>query len=293
MTMVTRCPACSTMFKITPEQLRARGGQVRCGRCRQVFNALDMLAILPEPSPAVPPDSSMEQAAPPPNPPQEAQPPAAAPVPPAEQGAENVQRAEAAEPLKLDEERKTPPPVKDRRRDEETLSAGGLLEEPRSPRRRASLGWGIGAAVLLLTLAGQLAFLFRTELAALYPDARPYLEQACAHLGCEVPLPRKPQFIHIELSDLQADPVRPERLTLTMALRNRAPFRQAFPAIELTLTDDQNQPLARRVFLPQDYMIDSDAVARGLASNAVADIRLPLETGDLRPNGYRLYAFYP
>ena len=41
--MLTRCPACSTTFRVSPEQLKARAGKVRCGECRSQFNALDTL----------------------------------------------------------------------------------------------------------------------------------------------------------------------------------------------------------------------------------------------------------
>lgn len=41
--MRTRCPGCETVFRITPEQLRARQGKVRCGQCQTVFNALETL----------------------------------------------------------------------------------------------------------------------------------------------------------------------------------------------------------------------------------------------------------
>lgn len=42
--MYTRCPHCSTSFRITNEQLRARAGKVRCGQCQQIFNAFDSLS---------------------------------------------------------------------------------------------------------------------------------------------------------------------------------------------------------------------------------------------------------
>jgi predicted Zn finger-like uncharacterized protein len=41
--MLTRCPSCATHFRVTPEQLKARSGRVRCGECQNVFNALDSL----------------------------------------------------------------------------------------------------------------------------------------------------------------------------------------------------------------------------------------------------------
>ncbi|WP_127475533.1 DUF3426 domain-containing protein [Sulfurivermis fontis] len=41
--MYTQCPTCHTYFRITPEQLQAAGGKVRCGECRGVFHAPDFL----------------------------------------------------------------------------------------------------------------------------------------------------------------------------------------------------------------------------------------------------------
>jgi len=40
----TQCAKCETVFKLSAEVLRAAGGQVRCGRCGEVFNALARLA---------------------------------------------------------------------------------------------------------------------------------------------------------------------------------------------------------------------------------------------------------
>ncbi len=42
--MYTQCSKCETVFKLSAEALRAAGGQVRCGRCGEVFNALQRLA---------------------------------------------------------------------------------------------------------------------------------------------------------------------------------------------------------------------------------------------------------
>ncbi|HEX3395256.1 MAG TPA: DUF3426 domain-containing protein [Steroidobacteraceae bacterium] len=42
--MFTQCSKCETVFKLSAEVLRAAGGQVRCGKCGEVFNALAHLA---------------------------------------------------------------------------------------------------------------------------------------------------------------------------------------------------------------------------------------------------------
>src|SRR5215207_591631 len=46
MTLVTRCPACTTTFKVVRDQLRISEGWVRCGRCSEVFDAtLDLQEV--------------------------------------------------------------------------------------------------------------------------------------------------------------------------------------------------------------------------------------------------------
>ena len=37
--MHTRCPQCQTIFHVTPAQLEARAGLVRCGICASAFQA--------------------------------------------------------------------------------------------------------------------------------------------------------------------------------------------------------------------------------------------------------------
>lgn len=39
MTLAARCPQCSTVFRIVPDQLKISEGLVRCGQCKHVFNA--------------------------------------------------------------------------------------------------------------------------------------------------------------------------------------------------------------------------------------------------------------
>jgi predicted Zn finger-like uncharacterized protein len=52
--ILTRCPNCETVFRVTPEQLRIRHGQVRCGSCFATFNALAELT-----EEALPPGSAL------------------------------------------------------------------------------------------------------------------------------------------------------------------------------------------------------------------------------------------
>ncbi|MEO7128035.1 MAG: DUF3426 domain-containing protein [Rhodoferax sp.] len=53
MNFITRCPACGTMFKVVPDQLRISDGWVRCGQCAEVFEAPEHLQL--DPTTATPP----------------------------------------------------------------------------------------------------------------------------------------------------------------------------------------------------------------------------------------------
>ena len=48
MALVTRCPNCTSVFKVTPQHLQMQEGIVRCGQCLQVFNGYADLVTLQE-----------------------------------------------------------------------------------------------------------------------------------------------------------------------------------------------------------------------------------------------------
>jgi len=147
----------------------------------------------------------------------------------------------------------------------------------------------------LLVLAAQAAHYFRTELAVLIPESRPYLLAACAALKCELKLPRRPKLMAIESSDLQVEGRGENVIVLNAVLRNQAPFAQEFPSLELTLTDERDEAVARRVLAPADYLgaAGADAIARGIGPSADAVLRVYIDASGLRAIGYRMYLFYP
>ena len=50
MSLITRCPHCATTFKVVADQLRISDGWVRCGHCKEVFDAAEHLQVqAPEP----------------------------------------------------------------------------------------------------------------------------------------------------------------------------------------------------------------------------------------------------
>lgn len=299
MSLLTRCAHCHTVFRITPEQLQAHGGQVRCGRCMQVFNGLAALvpdmpaepaaaatgaaaaavaSESPAPAPLAAPDAAARVEVLPESPPSTPEPtfestPASTP--------ETSSVAHVAEPaLKL-----RPPAV-----------AVDGAENPFIHDLEATAGsgqrrpWLAAASILLAAaLAGQAVYFYRGEIAARHPLARHWLAEACAYAGCTLPLPQSPKAIVIEASDLQAaDPASPNRIQLTATLRNHAGHDVAYPALDLVLTNANDHTLARRIFLPVDYLGSGRDLRAGIAANAELTVRLALETGNLGAAGFRL-----
>jgi predicted Zn finger-like uncharacterized protein len=249
--MITTCPGCRTAFRVTEEQLGAREGRVRCGKCSTIFDAREVL------------QTELAEFAP-------------------ETGDQPDDQYPHAEAVVSPEAGPVGTP------DTGALFPAAELERP---GRRA--GWAAGSILLVLVLMAQIAFHYRGEIALLSPEMRPMLAELCANLGCDLPLPRRAELISIESSDLQADPANPSVMVLTATLRNRAAFAQPHPWLELTLTDMQDQPLARRVLAAQDYLDRSTSVEAGFPGNSELPVKLYMEASSLKATGYRLYLFFP
>jgi hypothetical protein len=162
-----------------------------------------------------------------------------------------------------------------------------LSGESALTRRRRRL-WGGGALLLALLIIVQLIFLFRVSLAAYYPAFKPVLAGACELFGCTVPLPQWSDKITIESSDLSAtDPAHPNRVAVSVTLRNRASVTMGYPALDLTLTDDQNRPVARRIFMPAQYLKPDQDAQAGIAPDAQVSVHLMLDITGLDASGFR------
>ena len=271
MAMVTTCPSCATTFRVTPQQLQAQHGTVRCGRCASVFDGFKTLATLPEAAQSgAAPERVAEHSAPdfgaPPPRPVLAEMPDAGPPP--------VETAARQTPTLAPE----PPPV---------VPFETYLAE-RLARKRSS-GWAFGVPLLVLALSAQGVYFYRSEIAANLPEARPYLNRICEELRCTVMLPQRPRSISIEASDMQAtDPANPGLIALTATLRNHATVALGYPALDVVLTNTREHTVARRIFLPTEYLGAGRDAHNGIPPNAEITVRLDIDGGDLGAAGFRL-----
>lgn len=318
--MRTRCPNCSTIFRITAEQLRVRFGMVRCGQCQAVFNAFDTLvegsseAAGPQPDQSPTVNSAADQAVAQKSPEtltrvqpeqpkaQELPPPQVKPVEqpeaPAKPRQDPIDAALAAE--------ETPEQSAKAARDAGLMAVRELSETPgydrwsagavesgggeefdiETPQKRPGWPFVLVSVLLLLLLAAQLAYHYRSEIVAHVPETA----DVYRNLNIDIPLSRQVELVAIEVSDLQSDNAR-GLLILHATLRNRAPFAQEWPVLELTLTDTNDEVVSRRILNAADYL-PTKADKRAFAGNSEIGVKLWLESRQPAA-GYRLFLFYP
>lgn len=335
MSLITRCPACETMFKVVPDQLRISDGWVRCGQCGEIFDASQHLRPDPHaaaPDPIGPPPvaavspvvgAPAEQPATRLAPASETPPAAPAPThdwpltpepqPGPEPGLEFVLELPVDEPpwaetvvpeppviepaLPLPEAEKAPvaspliapQPVPDALPNVSFLREG----KPKTIWQRRGVRIVLLVVVLLLlaVLAAQVVVHQRDRIAAAEPGARPALLALCAWSRCALSPLRQIESIVIESSSFTL--TRGDNYKLVFSLRNNALLDLAMPAIELALTDAQDQPLIRRVILPAEFGAASSRLAAGSESSNSVSVSVKANANLDRIAGYRMLAFYP
>lgn len=308
MSLATRCVTCGTVFRVVQDQLRVSGGWVRCGRCSEVFNAVESLVDLETDRPAdgtspgthgerVMQDLAEVAGAPAVTKPARAPTTAGATPLMVRSVAANEAWPPAADgPPEPANDRSARPPVGSTL---ETLSeapaplaAPAFLQQAdraarwRRPRVRAGLA--LLAVIAGASLGLQLSWAYHDTLAARWPATRPLIERLCLYGGCTVEPPRRIDSLGVESSSLtRAGP--PGAYRLSLLLRNRDRMALRLPSIDLSLTDAQGRTLARRVLDPGQL----GAVQPSIGAGAEQPLATTLRTGDGAVVGYTIEIFYP
>lgn len=125
-------------------------------------------------------------------------------------------------------------------------------QKPRKPWGRW-LGWTLLNLLAAAALAGQYVWYHFDELAR-QDRYRPWFEQLCPALGCN--LPPRVDIGQIKSSNLvvRSHPDFRGALVVDAILYNRAPFAQPFPLLELRFSDLNGQAIASRRFKPGEYL---------------------------------------
>ncbi|HUQ27415.1 MAG TPA: zinc-ribbon and DUF3426 domain-containing protein [Usitatibacter sp.] len=281
--LITTCKLCGARFRVTPQQLNAKQGQVRCGSCQGIFNGFESLERLPDDdtgSRLLAAREAAERAG------QVESPPAMEDI----SGIETLEN-EPGEPAALPDPEPQPAPARAPRAQRQLRPDLTIPAPPRAkPPARA---WRFGLALIVVVLAAEAAYAYRGPIAQRYPVLRPWLESACATVGCGVPWSREDALLKLEDSELLEVPGKPQEIALGARIRNLATVAQEYPHLELTLTDLTGQAAVRRVLRPTDYLgrpLDGTEV---MAPGSEISVQLRLETPRTKATGYELLLFYP
>jgi ribosomal protein L11 methyltransferase len=270
--LITACPECSTQFHVKDEQLKAYDGQVRCGTCHHVFNAKDYFVQDKKPFTttenriaAVLDSVSLQDDT-------------------ITDDIEIFNLDNSVDATESELEHHTPSLVND-------LTIDSKFNHTSSKR---SFSWLLFAlcSLLLLVLLGQLTYFLRTEISAYYPQTTPWLKQACAKIGCKVELPKKIYLLTIDDADMQENTNYQEVLQFSSTLVNHANYPQAYPLLELTLTNTDDKPVLRRTFTAKEYLPKDVNVEHGIAANEEIRIKINLNSSDIPVAGYRVTLKY-
>ena len=278
--LITTCGHCGARFRVTPQQLNAKQGQVRCGSCQAVFNGFEALERQPDDdtgSRLAAARESAERAL-------QAEPPLA-----------SLHELADIETLDTAHEEATTAPAPEAQpapRVQRQIRPDLTLPPPPKPNPPAR-AWRFGVGLMVLVLGAELAYAYRGPLAQRYPVVRPWLESACARMGCAVPWSREEPLLRLEDSELLEVPGKPQEIALGARIRNLAHVAQEYPHLELTLTDLTGQAAVRRVLRPTDYLGRPVSGAEVMAAGAEISVQLRLETPRIKATGYELLLFYP
>lgn len=324
MSLATRCANCGTVFRVVQDQLKVSEGWVRCGRCSDVFNALEGLFDLergsaPNWTPSqrgalgllpVSTDELAAQAAA-----DDAEPEAAAVSETAEDTHLDT-HAETHADTRADSQLETRLLEVDDRDDDGSERFDGFeLENPseaepdvvaappvptpefmrradnaaRWTRPRVRLSLMLAAGLLVALLAAQVALLRHDEVAARWPQAAEAMDLLCGVRDCRIEPLRRLDGLAVESSGL-AQLGNATLYRLQVSLRNRGTLPLLAPALDLTLTDSRGDVVARKVLGQADF---GAATPQVLAAGAEVTLQAVLDTGEQRVTGYSVEIFYP
>ena len=292
--LITTCTQCGARFRVTPTQLNAKQGQVRCGRCRSVFNGFEALERFPDDDTGARLLAAREAAERTAGIPLPVEPLPFEDLPDIETLHPAVTEPPPTEPSFVEEPAPVPSTPPRTQRPAAPRPAREEVTLPAPPRARPpARAWAFGSALLALVLATELAYAYRGTIAQRYPILRPWLESVCSAAGCAIAWAREDALLKLEDSELLEIPGKPNEIALGARIRNLAQVAQEYPHLELTLTDLTGQAAARRVLRPTDYLGRPVSAGEMLAPGAEMSIQLRLETPRIKATGYELLLFYP
>lgn len=241
--MFTRCPGCKAVHPLDSSMLAQGNGLYRCGSCNKVSNALQNLFD----------DWPGEDEK------------------PASGGADSRQlpvlggesQDELTAPLEPADEEEL-----------DLLGAAGFAT-PAKSRGADNKVWGAAAIVMVAVTVLNIMFVSGGQLMA-----NPTVHAALEKIGAIEEAPEKEyrnlDLLHLASSEMHSHPTLDETLVLNATIVNRADREQSFPDLLITLFDSQHQPLASRIFPPEQYLPNGSNIEDGMPPGAYLPVIMEL-----------------
>ncbi len=158
-----------------------------------------------------------------------------------------------------------------------------------APRLQTRLPfWILGNLLLFSALLAQGIYFYGSDVARLSPSLKPTLAGVCHVMGCELTPPQDINLIDLVEARVAPHPKFNKALRIRATLVNRASFAQAFPTMEVTLSDNSGQVIARRAFKPAEYVEKSRADNELMPPNVAIPVLLDVTHPDNRALGYEI-----
>jgi predicted Zn finger-like uncharacterized protein len=290
MSLKTRCPACDTIFKIVPDQLKISNGWVRCGRCAEVFDAAAHAASSDDANPW-PQARAAETVSEIPNKPS---------LP-----SENDKIAPNIIAIQAENTPDTEILILKKDLAENTPSAADLsfirIAKNKAFWQRAAVTRTLSAACvgLMWLLVMQVVYDHRHQLAAKHTGFKSGLDTVCQAVGCTIEPHKNIDGFKIDSSSFQkittvvGENTRAEAFTLKLSLKNNANTALAIPAVELTLTEAGDKPVLRRVLLAKELGFNGTSLAANGDWSVTSTLNVTPNPAMATISGYRVLLFYP
>lgn len=243
--MLTECPHCQTLFRISQEQIDQADGNVRCCRCREVFNARKQpqksLGTTDRSSTSIQPETDTKNDI----------------ESPGEQESEPSKQLFEIDPRPSPDEPKAPLFSSIEKERESTADFELLLgQQSEKPDKPSTITWSLLSFLALAALLSQLAWLER-HLLVQYPGGEKLLNTLCLPLGCTVPPLKNTHKIEVVSRNFSVHPNIKSALQLHMTIISKTHFDQVYPQLQLNLFNTNGLLLASRIFEPIEYLPES------------------------------------
>ena len=140
---------------------------------------------------------------------------------------------------------------------------------------------------LLLLLGYQLKDQYLEDLGAA-DWVRPVMEQGCKWFDCEVPHRGDIGSLELLETRINPHPETPGALRMSASIINRADFSQAYPRLQITLTNKIGRIVGRLDYGAQEYLGVEYVNRKSLAPGVVEFIALDLAHPDESAVGYEV-----